>query len=76
MFKKRALNFFWRLIQPIVKAYLCVTRKCFFDRKCQISYLSTFAGKNRVGRNTFFIQSDMGYASYVSFDSFFKRKEK
>lgn len=61
----------WMLIQPFWLIYLKITKKCIFERKVRLSYLSHLEGKNRLGNSSKFIQSTLGYASYIGEQCYF-----
>ena len=65
------LNSGWRIVQPLVKLYYRVMKRCSFDRGAYLSYLTKFEGNNRIGRNTYVPGTIMGYGSYISDNSHF-----
>ncbi len=53
--------------------YLKVTRKdLLFGTNIKVGLSSTMEGRNHIGSNSIFIGSEIGYASYISENSFFQ----
>lgn len=69
--KDKLLSCGWMLVQPFWIAYLKITKKNIIGRKVRLSYLSVLEGKNRLGNSTRFIQSSLGYASYLGEECYF-----
>lgn len=65
------LHFLWSMVQPVIKIYYRFVKKCIIDRRVNLSYISKFEGRNRIGENSYFIQSDIGYASYIGREGYF-----
>lgn len=49
-----------------------IGKACAFERNTTIDSKAFFEGMNRLGENTWFLNSSIGYASYVSNNSFIK----
>ena len=47
-------------------------KRCKFGRNTNIDNNCVFEGSNRIGKNSSFLSSNIGYASYISDNSFIK----
>lgn len=67
----KIFSFGWLVVQPFWVVYLRIVKKCIIEKRVRLSYLSVFEGKNKLGEATKFIESTLGYASYVGEHSYF-----
>lgn len=71
MLVAKFLNIGWRIVQPIIKLYYRIVKKCNFEQGSYISYLTRLEGQNSIGRNTYVPGTVLGYASYIADNSHF-----
>ena len=65
------LTFGWILVQPVWFIYLRLVKGCNIESKVRLSYLSRLEGRNKLGQASKFIQSSLGYASYLGEQCYF-----
>ena len=64
------LHLGWCVVMPLYKLYFMVLKRCSFAQKAYCSYNTRLEGRNRIGRNSYVIASRLGFASYISQDSY------
>lgn len=57
-------------VMLFVKLFFIIAKKCKFERRSYISYLTRLEGRNHIGRNAIAARTTVGYGSYISFDCY------
>lgn len=68
---KELMHLIWCVVLPFCKLYYKTRKGCRFAGKTYFSYLTKFEGYNYIGEGGRAIETDIGYRSYISDNSYF-----